>query len=309
MKTNNQRSSNDFENYPLRDVISQYMLYHVTNGHSAETMRYYRCHLGMFAAWAEENQLTNFTELKAPVLREYFARYQQEHTRNGAQCQYRALKALFRWAWDEYDFEGRNPIEKVKISADPVVPIQGVDPNDVPKLFEAARASDYPERDCALLAVLLDTGIRKSSLVNIRKEDFDPVSGSIYIRHTKNHKPMIVYLGSAARKIVRKYLKTIPGIPGEASLWVTISKTSLGLPGIRQIIRRTCKRAGVPEYGAHAFRRYFALQTYRNGADVFAVSQMLGHSGIEVTRRYLATDEKDRMLMHAKTSPLDHPVK
>jgi hypothetical protein len=36
---------------------------------------------------------------------------------------------------------------------------------------------------------------------------------------------------------------------------------------------------------------------------------MLGHSGIEVTKRYLAVDENDRKMMHAKVSPLDHTNK
>ena len=306
MIDNNQRSNGIFGKYPLREIIAQYMMYHTTNGHSKETMRYYRCHLGMFADWADENQLTDFTEFNAPVLREYFAKYQAEHTRNGTQCQYRAVKALFRWAWDEYEFDVKNPISKIKITADPVTPIPGVDPDDVPKMFESAKASDYPERDCAMLAVLLDTGIRKSSFINIRIEDVDAVAGSIYIRHTKNHKPLIVYLGSQARKAVRRYLKTIPNIPSEQSFWVTLAKEPLSMDGMREVIRRICKRAGISEYGAHDFRRYFALQSYRNGADVYAVSQMLGHSGIEVTKRYLATDEHDRMLIHARTSPLDH---
>lgn len=309
MMSKNPRSNDFFNAYPLREIIAQYMLWHVTNGHSKETMRYYQCHLGMFADWAEENQLTDFTEFKAPMLREYFAQYQVGHTRNGTQCQYRAVKALFRWAWDEYDFEGRNPIEKIKITADPMVPITGVDPADVSKLLESARASEYPERDRAMLAVLLDTGIRKSSLANIRKEDVDSVNGAIYIRHTKNRKPMIVYLGTNARKLLRKYMKTVSAVPAESAFWVTVSKSPLSMNGIREVIRRTCKRAGIPEYGAHDFRRYFALQSYRNGADVYAVSQMLGHSNIEVTRRYLATDEHDRMMMHARTSPLDHPLK
>lgn len=309
MLPNNQRSTIDFTTYPLRDIISQYMLHHVTNGHAADTIRYYRCHLGIFADWADENELTDLTEFSASVLREYFAQYQRCHSRNGTHCQYRAIKALFRWAWDEYDLAGRNPIEKIKITADPVTPIEGVDPNDVPKLFEAARQSEYPERDCALLSVLLDTGVRKSSFINIQKSDVDHISGAIYIRHMKNKRPMIVYLGSTARKHMRKYLSTLPAIPSDGPLWVTTSKEPLSMDGMREIIRRICKRAGIPEYGAHDFRRFFALQSYRNGADIYAVSKLLGQSGIEVTKRYLATDENDKMRIHAQTSPLDHPIK
>ena len=305
MSYNNQRSTSYTESISIRETISQYYLFHETNGHTKETLRYYEYHLGQIADWLEEKNITDISNITVYVLRSYFAQYQEGHTRNGANVRYRAIKAYLRWVWDEFDLEYKNPIEKIRVAADPVVPIKGVDPNDVEKLFESAKRSDYPERDCALLAVLLDTGIRKSSFINIRKEDVNAVSGIIYIRHCKNHKPMTVYLGKTARKHIRNYLKTITDIPSGDSFWITEYGDPLSINGMREILRRMCKRAGIPEYSAHDFRRYFALQSYRNGADIYAVSELLGHSGIEVTKRYLAITDDDRKKVHAKTSPLD----
>lgn len=306
MNRKNHRSTDRIISYQLRETYAQYMIFHKTNGHAKETVRFYEFHLGLFLNWAEENEIETIDMISTVDLRNFFAQYQEEHTRNGANIQYRAVKAFLRWAWDEYDIEGRNPIDKIKIAADPVKPIEGVNPKDIDKLFESAKLSEYPERDCALLAVLLDTGIRKSSFINILIKDVDLASGSIYIRHTKNHKPMIVYLGSTAKKYVKRYWKTLYDIPSEHPFWITEYDNPLSMDGMREVLRRICKRAGIPEYSAHDFRRYFALQSYRNGADIYAVSEMLGHTGIEVTRRYLATDENDRKMIHARTSPLDH---
>ena len=305
MKRKNQRSSYEMPSYALSQIYSQYMLFHVTSGHAKETIRFYTFHLGQFLGWAAENGIENTDDIDTVGLRNYFAQYQEGHTRNGANIVYRAIKAFLRWVWDEYDIEERNPIDKIHISADPVVPIEGVNPKDIDKLFESANPGDYPERDCALLAVLLDTGIRKSSFINILKSDVDLTAGTIYIRHTKNHRPMTVYLGNKARKYMRKYFQTIKDIPKNDPLWITEYGESLSIDGVREILRRMCKRAGIPEYSAHDFRRYFALQTYRNGADIYAVSELLGHTGIEVTKRYLAITDEDRKMVHAKTSPLD----
>lgn len=305
MPFKNQRPSSYTECISIRETISQYYLFHKTNGHSQETLRYYEYHLGRIAEWLEGINITDISEITVQVLRDYFTQYQKGHTRNGANVQYRAVKAYLRWVWDEYDLEYKNPIEKIRVAADPVVPIKGVDPADIEKLFESAKRSDYPERDCALLAVLLDTGIRKSSFINIRKEDVNTVNGTIYIRHCKNHKPMTVYLGKTARKHIRNYLKTIPFVPSDDYFWVTEYGDPLSMNGMREVLRRMCNRAGIPEYSAHDFRRYFALQSYRNGADIYAVSELLGHSGIEVTKRYLAINDDDRRLVHARTSPLD----
>ncbi len=305
-RSDNQRSSTEMIEYPLRETISQYMLFHATSGHSKETIRFYTCHLGQIADWLEENCVYDIESITVRDLRNYFAQYQEQHTRNGTNLIYRAVKAFMRWAWDEYDLTARNPIEKIHIGADPVKPIEGVNPKDIDKLFEATKTSEYPERDCALLAVLLDTGIRKSSVVNILKGDVDLTVGSIYIRHTKNHRPMTVYLGSKARKYLRKYWQTLYDIPSNQALFITEYDNPLGIDGVREVIRRICKRAGIPEYSAHDFRRYFALQSYRNGADIYAVAELLGQSGVEVTKRYLATTDDDRKMIHARTSPLDH---
>ena len=70
-------------------------------------------------------------------------------------------------------------------------------------------------------------------------------------------------------------------------------------------MQRITKRAGVKSYSLHDFRRFFALQSYRNGADIFAVSALLDHSGIEVTKRYIAINEDDKQEIHNKISPLD----
>jgi len=74
---------------------------------------------------------------------------------------------------------------------------------------------------------------------------------------------------------------------------------------LRQIIRRLCAAADIPEVGLHDFRRTFALESLRAGADVVSVSRLLGHASIEVTKRYLAQVEEDLKAAHAKSSPVD----
>ena len=44
-----------------------------------------------------------------------------------------------------------------------------------------------------------------------------------------------------------------------------------------------CRRAGVEQITPHQLRHYFATHTLSNGADVKAVSEMLGHSDVGIT--------------------------
>jgi len=74
---------------------------------------------------------------------------------------------------------------------------------------------------------------------------------------------------------------------------------------LRQMLIRRSKEAGIPEPGAHDFRRACALSLLRNGADVVSVSKILGHSNISVTMRYLAQNVDDLTISHNLHSPYD----
>ena len=93
----------------------------VTSSHSAETLRFYKFHLGIFGNWGEENGLNVPEEIRAQDLRSFFAQYQEHRTRNGNAIEFRTVKALFRWAWDEYEFDRKNPAAKISYSADPIL--------------------------------------------------------------------------------------------------------------------------------------------------------------------------------------------
>jgi site-specific recombinase XerD len=44
----------------------------------------------------------------------------------------------------------------------------------------------------------------------------------------------------------------------------------------------------------------------RNGVDVFALQKLMGHSDLQVLRRYLAQTDQDIHTAHMRGSPVDH---
>ena len=79
--------------------------------------------------------------------------------------------------------------------------------------------------------------------------------------------------------------------------------------GLQTMIKRLCKRAHVNgvKRGPRTFRHTCAINYLRNGGDVFTLQVMLGHSSLEMTRRYVsALGAEDLIRVHQKASPVDN---
>jgi len=56
----------------------------------------------------------------------------------------------------------------------------------------------------------------------------------------------------------------------------------------------------------HDLRCVFALEILRNGADIIALQKLMGHTDLQVLRRYLAQTDTDLQRAHNKGGPVDN---
>lgn len=296
----------DLEGARISCFLEPFLTGKKAEGRSPATIEYYREKLESWFRWLESREVGTVAEITPDVIRAFLLDYKESHNQGGVHAVYRAIKAFMNWLWFEYEFSRPNPMMKVKCETHKQPPIEGLAPEHIADIFEAAKKGEMPERDCAILAVLLDTGVRRSSLAGIQCRDVDLINGSIFIRHVKAGKQYTAHLGRVARGYLRKYANSLPRcLTPEDLFWRTKTGEACRTSSFYRILCRIEDRAGVPRYSLHDYRRYFALESYRNGADIYEIAQMLGQVGISVTARYLAVDEKDRARIHAKVSPLD----
>ena len=188
------------EDSKIGDFVEPFFLAKKGEGRAAPTLASYREKLNHWLRWLDECEVEKISELTPHVIRTYLMDYRGTHNQGGTHMSYRVIKTFLRWIWLEFDFEWQNPISKVKCSANQIPPIEGVNPAHIDRIFASAKEGICPERDCAILAVLLDTGIRRSSLAKIRCMDVDLVKGTIFINHVKAGKQYTAHLGRKARK-------------------------------------------------------------------------------------------------------------
>ena len=75
--------------------------------------------------------------------------------------------------------------------------------------------------------------------------------------------------------------------------------------GLKLIFRRLAVNSGVDRLHIHLFGHTFAVNYLMNGGDVFTLQQILGHTTLEMVRRYVNLANAHVMVQHKKFSPVD----
>ncbi len=87
-------------------------------------------------------------------------------------------------------------------------------------------------------------------------------------------------------------------------LFTTIDGRPLRHDHLYQRMLKIGERAGVPMANVHRFRHTYAIQYLRNGGNPYALQMTLGHSTMEMTKRYLAIAQADLHADHQIASPV-----
>ena len=101
------------------------------------------------------------------------------------------------------------------------------------------------DRDRALLLALLDTGCRASEFVALDVQDANMTTGAVIIRSGKGGKFRTAFIGAPTRREVLRYLRH--GTEDAGPLWVTPEGGRLTYAGLRSIVRRRARAAGLPD--------------------------------------------------------------
>ncbi len=185
-------------------------------------------------------------------------------------------------------------------------PLQPVAIADVKSLISACSGGSVADnRDRAIFLVLLDTGLRAQELCGTSLEDIDLNTGAVTIRYGKGGKTRTVFISKKTRKAVRAYLRHRDD--QEPALFLCRDGERITYDALHRMLQRRVKLARLPGNPTlHAFRRAFELNRLRNGADVFALQKLLGHSDLQIMRRYLAHNNTDTQAAHMRGSPVDN---
>jgi site-specific recombinase XerD len=165
-------------------------------------------------------------------------------------------------------------------------------------------ALPHTKRNKAIILTLLDTGIRASELCSIKVIDLDFKNKQITV-NGKGDKERVLEISSRTAQLIWRYLITRSSeLPDKAPLFAGDFDLPLTRSGLLQLIKRIGKRAGVPNAHPHRFRHTFAINFLRNGGNIYALQELLGHSSLDMVKHYLALSNQDCAAVHRMASPV-----
>lgn len=293
----------------LSELWQQFYLHLKAKRRSAATLRFYA---------ATETSLLRFKQVypfpeEAPALKvthlRAFLLYLEEQglAPGGIHAHARALRSLFNWAYQE-ELLDTNPVKRLEMPTVSKRRLPTVTTAQVRMLLEASKQLDQPTRDAAVLLVLFDTGVRAHELVGLQLDDIRFEQGLLRVVG-KGDKERFVPIGARALTALSTYLRRERKAvhAGVQQVFLGRSGQPLTTSGVSIRLNKLAPLAGLSraDCAPHAFRRGFAVEFLRNGGDVFTLQQILGHSNLEMTRRYVTFLDDDLKAAHLRFSPAD----
>ena len=170
---------------------------------------------------------------------------------------------------------------------------------------------DFVEfRNYTIVNLLLSTGVRTNTILNIKIRDLDLEEGTIIYNTTKAHKVIVIGLEKKVKDILAEYVsywRSGGDIEEEDYLFCNIYEEQLTRGGLTTSIATYNRHRGVDKTSLHLFRHTFAKNWITSGGDIITLAKVLTHSELDMVKRYsnlYGTDIRAEIEEHSTLSKL-----
>lgn len=310
----------------IRDAMALHSDHNQAEGKSADTDRWYRERLSVFARWMEQRGTPTIGDITAPVVEAFAVSLRKKtsqfdghpfrparkaalssHTINSY---VRALRAFANWL-HRAGYLPENPLASVKPPKTHKAVVDTLTDEEITTLLAAIdRSTAMGIRDYALLVTYLDTGARCSELLDLRLGDVHLDDGWLLL-DGKGDKERMVRLGATARAALRLWERQGRlAMAKENCPYFFVDARwgeKLSVKAVEQRIGDLAARAlpGRRVY-CHLLRHTYATNYLVYGlGDELHLMAMLGHTTLTMTRQYVEKAKFLKALKERQGSVMD----
>jgi integrase len=137
-----------------------------------------------------------------------------------------------------------------------------------------------PEQHKPLVIIAMHTGLRKGEQLALLWSDVDFKLGQVRVRESKSDKPRVIPMNAVVMEVLRRIPRRIDNpyvFPGR--------KAGKPLTTLPREWDESLEKAKINDFRWHDLRHTFASRLVMAGADLYAVSKLLGHADLKMTTR------------------------
>lgn len=273
----------------LAPAIEQFLVSVSAANLSAKTYRRYLDDLRELERYCTEREIADLDAIGPDELRAFMTyliqRDNQAHPGKflspySVEGKYRTIKRFFNFCHLEEKI-GSNPIARV---AHPKVPkriVNRLTEGQVESVLQSVSKTRMPERNIALMMLLVYSGLRRGEIIGLRVGDLDLDVGSAVVKG-KGNKMRLVPINQATIEAMQRWLEVRET---RLSDQVFVNEWDGPIQGdaILALFKRLRDKLGLPRFYPLLMRHTFAALYLKRVHDYKTLQQILGHSRSSTT--------------------------
>ncbi|QNI35451.1 tyrosine-type recombinase/integrase [Edaphobacter albus] len=265
---------------------------------SEHTVRWYTCALKWLPSESPAQD-----ELKDVVM----AMRQKGLKESGCNAAIRAINAYLHWSSGTERKCGAGCCHpRIQPLKEPQIVLPTFSEEQVKRLIAwKPKARDFYERRLHLLILtLFDLGSRISEALGLRVSDIN-LDDLLATLNGKGRKQRIVPFSFVLRRALHRFIHDFGLKAGNLIFGNREGVQMSRVVALRQV-KALCKRLGfeAPCRTLHSFRHLFAVNYLRRGGSLFHLQKTLGHTSLEMCRRYANLVTTDLQAVHERVTLL-----
>ena len=277
---------------------------------SPDTLEYYKKYLYKIRDYLINQEVRSVSQITNNIIYKFVNQEKSRGLKNNTINKYvDCLSYALNYCY-KLDYINVNPLKHYdKLPSDDVETVT-VDLDVLKKIFkylDLQPRTNVNVQNHLIFMLLIDTGIRRRELINIRIDNVDINRGTIYLTQTKTNKNRYLFLSEQTIVILKEYFSLMPVLTDYLFINTVNLRTQITDSKINWMIKKVKKDLKIQDnvsISPHKFRHTFASMSLNNGADLIHVQKLLGHSSLRITQRYLHKNNQELKSEHDKYTPL-----
>jgi len=286
----------------LKYAIDEFIINRRVKGCSTETIKLYKDALKRFINYMSEDISINCLTVRK--LNDYYLYLSKFNISSSTiQNRIRVLRSFLNWCFAE-DYIKERLTDRFRLPKAKRNVIDILNQTEIQKLLEMFNQSNKTGlRNYCICMLMLDCGLRLKEVVTLQVENIY-INEKYMIVDGKGNKQRIVPIGTIALESVKKYLSARGSASG--TLFYSSRKLPLSTIAVSKLFHRLKKETKINRLKPHLLRHTFATMYLENGGEIYSLQAILGHTSLEMVKRYLHLSKNKIVGNFHKFSPMDN---